>query len=123
MATRGGSGGGLWRCFTGAVPRELAATDPRELRIPNDRDRAGPDCDGQDSVVHESSGLTLDRNLNSARQYANVGRLFRKAIRAYCDDVRRWGRDVSSEMESSILCGADGDMEQKEAPVNSDGDW
>src|SRR5467141_2691431 len=102
-----------------AVPRELAAQITRELRIPTIGIGAGPDCDGQILVVHDLLGLTFGQKPKFARQYANVGQIISKAIRAYCDDVR--GGTFPSDGESYHA--AQMAMEQKEAPVNSDGDW
>src|SRR6266404_296282 len=102
-----------------AVPRELAAQITRELRIPTIGIGAGPDCDGQILVVHDLLGLTFNQTPKFARQYANVGQIISKAIRAYCDDVR--GGTFPSDGESYHA--AQMAMEQKEAPVNSDGDW
>src|SRR5882757_5410075 len=102
-----------------AVPRELATQITRELRIPTIGIGAGPDCDGQILVVHDLLGLTFAQKPKFARQYANVGQIISKAIRAYCDDVR--GGTFPSDGESYHA--AQMAMEQKEAPVNSDGDW
>src|SRR5204862_7097532 len=100
-------------------PRELAAQITRELRIPTIGIGAGPDCDGQILVVHDLLGLTFGQTPKFARQYANIGEMISKAVREYCDDVR--GREVPSGGVS--YHGARMAMEQKEAPVNSDGDW
>src|SRR6266403_1200343 len=100
------------------IPRELAAQITRELRIPTIGIGAGPDCDGQILVVHDLLGLTFGQKPKFARQYANVGQIISKAIRAYCDDVR--GGTFPSDEESYHA--AQMAMEQKEAPVNSDGD-
>jgi 3-methyl-2-oxobutanoate hydroxymethyltransferase len=102
-----------------AVPRELAAQITRELRIPTIGIGAGPDCDGQILVVHDLLGLTFVQTPKFARQYANVGAMISKAVHQYCDDVR--GGMFPSDGESYHA--ARMAMEQKEAPVNSDGDW
>ena len=102
-----------------AVPRELAAQITHELRIPTIGIGAGPDCDGQILVVHDLLGLTFGQTPKFARQYANVGEIIAKAAREYCEDVR--GGTFPSDGESYHA--AQMAIEQKEAPVNSDGDW
>ena len=102
-----------------AVPRELAAQITRELRIPTIGIGAGPDCDGQILVIHDLLGLTFGQTPKFARQYANVGKMIAKAAREYCEDVR--GGTFPSDAESYHA--AQMGKEEKEAPVNSDGDW
>src|SRR6266481_6072651 len=102
-----------------AVPRELAAQITTELRIPTIGIGAGPDCDGQILVVHDLLGLTFGQTPKFARQYANVGEVISKAAKEYCEDVR--GGTFPSDGESYHA--ARMAIEQKEAPVNSDGDW
>jgi 3-methyl-2-oxobutanoate hydroxymethyltransferase len=102
-----------------AVPRELAAQITRELRIPTIGIGAGPDCDGQILVIHDLLGLTFGQTPKFARQYANVGEIISKAVRDYCEDVR--GGTFPSDGESYHA--AQTAKEEKEAPVNSDGDW
>jgi 3-methyl-2-oxobutanoate hydroxymethyltransferase len=102
-----------------AVPRELAAQITRELRIPTIGIGAGPDCDGQILVVHDLLGLTFSSPPKFARRYANVGEIITKAVTEYCEDVR--GGTFPSDGESYHAVQLT--MGQKEAPVNSDGDW
>jgi 3-methyl-2-oxobutanoate hydroxymethyltransferase len=102
-----------------AVPRELAAQITRELRIPTIGIGAGPDCDGQILVIHDLLGLTFGKTPKFARQYANVGKVIARAAREYCEDVR--GGTFPSDGESYHA--AQTAKEEKEAPVNSDGDW
>jgi 3-methyl-2-oxobutanoate hydroxymethyltransferase len=102
-----------------AVPRELAAQITRELRIPTIGIGAGPDCDGQILVIHDLLGLTFGQTPKFARQYANVGEIISKAARDYCEDVR--GGTFPSDGESYHA--SQTAKEEKEAPVNSDGDW
>src|ERR1700732_4398836 len=102
-----------------AVPRELAAQITRELRIPTIGIGAGPDCDGQILVIHDLLGLTFGQTPKFARKYANVGEIISKAAREYCEDVR--GGTFPSDGESYHA--AQTAKEEKEAPVNSDGDW
>jgi 3-methyl-2-oxobutanoate hydroxymethyltransferase len=102
-----------------AVPRELAARITRDLRIPTIGIGAGPDCDGQVLVLHDILGLTFNPLPKFARQYANVGEIISSAVRAYCDDVRSSGfpSDAESYHAPQTV------KEEKEAPVNIDGDW
>jgi 3-methyl-2-oxobutanoate hydroxymethyltransferase len=102
-----------------AMPRELAAQITRELRIPTIGIGAGPDCDGQILVVHDLLGLTFGAPPKFARRYTNVGEAISNAVREYCDDVH--GGMFPSDGESYHA--AQMAAEQKEAPVNSDGDW
>jgi 3-methyl-2-oxobutanoate hydroxymethyltransferase len=80
-----------------AVPRELAAHITRELRIPTIGIGAGPDCDGQILVVHDLLGLTFHPAPKFARQYASVGEVITRAVREYCDDVRKGGFPSDAE--------------------------
>src|SRR5713101_5397196 len=102
-----------------AVPRELAAQITRDLRIPTIGIGAGPDCDGQVLVLHDILGLTFNQTPKFARQYANVGEVVSNAVRAYCQDVRNGGFPSDAESYHAPQPA----KEEKEAPVNSDGDW
>jgi 3-methyl-2-oxobutanoate hydroxymethyltransferase len=102
-----------------AIPRELAAQITRDLRIPTIGIGAGPDCDGQILVTHDLLGLTFSQTPKFARQYANVGKMISSAVKAYCSDVR--GGSFPSDAESYHSLQAA--KEEKEAPVNIDGDW
>jgi 3-methyl-2-oxobutanoate hydroxymethyltransferase len=102
-----------------AVPRELAAKITRDLRIPTIGIGAGPDCDGQVLVLHDILGLTFNQTPKFARQYANVGQMISSAVREYCQDVRSGGFPSDAESYHSPQRA----KEEKEAPVNIDGDW
>jgi 3-methyl-2-oxobutanoate hydroxymethyltransferase len=102
-----------------AVPRELAAQITRELRIPAIGIGAGPDCDGQVLVIHDLLGLTFGQTPRFARQYANLGEIISKAVHEYCEDVRSGTFPSDGESYHAARMA----MEQKEMPVNSDGDW
>ena len=103
-----------------AVPRELAAQITRELRIPTIGIGAGPDCDGQILVLHDILGLTFNPVPKFARQYANVGRIISDAVREYCEDV---GTGTFPSDGESYHAARLAKEEEKEAPVNTDGDW
>ena len=102
-----------------AVPRELAAEITRELRIPTIGIGAGPDCDGQVLVLHDILGLTFTPMPKFARQYAHLGELISGAARQYCEDVRSGGFPSDAESYHAPHLA----KEEKEAPVNMDGDW
>jgi len=102
-----------------AVPRELAAQITRELRIPTIGIGAGPDCDGQVLVIHDLLGLTFGQTPRFARQFANLGEIISKAVHEYCEDVRSGTFPSDGESYHTARMA----MEQKEMPVNSDGDW
>jgi 3-methyl-2-oxobutanoate hydroxymethyltransferase len=102
-----------------AVPRELAAQITRELRIPTIGIGAGPDCDGQVLVIHDLLGFTFGQTPRFARQYANLGEIMSKAVHEYCEDVRSGTFPSDGESYHAARMA----MEQKEMPVNSDGDW
>jgi 3-methyl-2-oxobutanoate hydroxymethyltransferase len=102
-----------------AVPRELAAQITRELRIPTIGIGAGPDCDGQVLVIHDLLGLTFEQTPRFARQYANLGEIISQAVREYCEDVRSGTFPSDGESYHAARMA----IEQKEMPVNSDGDW
>jgi 3-methyl-2-oxobutanoate hydroxymethyltransferase len=102
-----------------AVPRELAAEITRELRIPTIGIGAGPDCDGQILVIHDMLGMTFGQTPKFARQYANVGAMISKAVSQYCEDVRdgMFPSDTESYHAAHVA------REEKDVPVNTDGDW
>ena len=102
-----------------AVPRELAAKITRDLHIPTIGIGAGPDCDGQVLVLHDILGLTFNQTPKFARQYANVGEMISSAVREYCEDVRSGGFPSDAESYHAPQRA----KEEKEAPVNIDGDW
>jgi 3-methyl-2-oxobutanoate hydroxymethyltransferase len=101
-----------------AVPRGLAARITRELRIPTIGIGAGPECDGQVLVLHDVIGLTFSTLPKFARKYANVGEMISRTVREYCDDVRAGMFPSDAESYHAAR-----ETEQKEMPVNSDGDW
>ena len=102
-----------------AVPRELAARITRDLRIPTIGIGAGPDCDGQVLVLHDLVGLTFSPLPKFARRYAHLGEMISRAVREYSDDVQAgmFPSDAESYHAGSAA------KEEKEAPVNTDGDW
>jgi 3-methyl-2-oxobutanoate hydroxymethyltransferase len=102
-----------------AVPRELAAEITRELRIPTIGIGAGPDCDGQILVIHDMLGMTFGQTPKFARQYANLGEVITQSVQQYCDDVR----DGMFPSDAESYHAARAAREDKDVPVNTDGDW
>jgi 3-methyl-2-oxobutanoate hydroxymethyltransferase len=102
-----------------ALPRELAAEITRELRIPTIGIGAGPDCDGQVLVLHDILGLAFTPLPKFARRYAQLGEMISGAVRQYCQEVRSGGFPSDAESYHAPRLA----KEEKEAPVNIDGDW
>lgn len=69
------------------VPRDLAASVTRRLRIPTIGIGAGPECDGQILVVQDLLGLTPEPRPKFVRAYANLAATARQAIENYRADV------------------------------------
>jgi len=102
-----------------AIPAGLAKEVTASLAIPTIGIGAGPDCDGQVLVLHDVIGLTFSGLPKFARRYANVKEMISRTVREYCDDVR--AGMFPSDAESYHAARAA--KEEKEAPVNADGDW
>jgi 3-methyl-2-oxobutanoate hydroxymethyltransferase len=71
-----------------SMPRELAASITRQLRIPTIGIGAGPDCDGQVLVFHDLVGLTEGYTPKFVRRYADLSAEITRAVTEYCGDVR-----------------------------------
>jgi 3-methyl-2-oxobutanoate hydroxymethyltransferase len=70
------------------VPRDLAASISRELRIPTIGIGAGAGCDGQVLVLHDMLGLNRDFAPRFLKRYAELGDAVVAAASAYAADVR-----------------------------------
>lgn len=71
-----------------AIPDRVAALIAKRLEIPTIGIGAGPDCDGQNLVLHDLAGL-FDRFLpRFAKRYANAGALIDEALHTFQDEVR-----------------------------------
>jgi len=70
-----------------SVPTELARIITERLRVPTIGIGAGSGCDGQVLVFHDLLGMSGMRP-KFLRVYAELGEEIRKAVRAYCEDVR-----------------------------------
>jgi len=69
------------------IPAELGREITQALDIPTIGIGAGVDCDGQVLVMHDLLGLN-DWAPSFVKQYANLGALASKAVRAYADEVQ-----------------------------------
>jgi 3-methyl-2-oxobutanoate hydroxymethyltransferase len=69
------------------IPRELASSITRRLRIPTIGIGAGPDCDGQIIVFHDLVGFGFGTAPKFVRQYAKVTDVVREALTGYRGDV------------------------------------
>ncbi|HVT60029.1 MAG TPA: 3-methyl-2-oxobutanoate hydroxymethyltransferase [Thermoanaerobaculia bacterium] len=70
------------------VPADLAAEITEQLSIPTIGIGAGPHCAGQVLVYHDLLGLEERIAPRFVRRYAELGKLSRKAIERFADDVR-----------------------------------
>jgi 3-methyl-2-oxobutanoate hydroxymethyltransferase len=69
------------------IPAELGREVTQALDIPTIGIGAGVDCDGQVLVMHDLLGLN-DWAPSFVKQYADLGALASKAVRAYADEVQ-----------------------------------
>lgn len=70
------------------MPAGLAARITAELSIPTIGIGAGKECDGQVLVVHDLLGYIDDFKPKFVKRYANLAEETRKAVRAFCEEVR-----------------------------------
>ena len=74
-----------------AIPDRVAALITERLAIPTIGIGAGPDCDGQNLVLHDLVGL-FDRFMpRFVKRYANVGEQISQALADFQEDVRHGG--------------------------------
>lgn len=78
---------GVFAIVLEAIPRELATTLTRRLRIPTIGIGAGPDCDGQVLVFHDLVGLSFERPAKFVRPYANLQQTLLDALTRFKGDV------------------------------------
>lgn len=70
------------------IPAEIAAKITETLKIPTIGIGAGPHCDGQILVLHDSLGLN-DRHLPKfVKQYAQLNQIAREALGVYIQEVQ-----------------------------------
>lgn len=79
---------GAFAVVVECVPTDVAARITAALKIPTIGIGAGPDCDGQILVTPDLLGLFDDIRPRFVKHYADLGQAVRKAVEAYCRDVR-----------------------------------
>ncbi len=79
---------GAFAVVVECVPTDLAARITAALKIPTIGIGAGSDCDGQILVTPDLLGLFDDLRPRFVKHYADLGQAVRKAVEAYCRDVR-----------------------------------
>jgi len=70
------------------MPAGLAARITAELSIPTIGIGAGKECDGQVLVLYDLLGLVEEFKPKFVKRYANLAEETRKAVRAFCEEVR-----------------------------------
>ena len=70
------------------IPAPIAKKITASISIPTIGIGAGPDCDGQILVLHDILGLNERKLPKFVKQYDNLGKLARKGIKAYVDEVQ-----------------------------------
>lgn len=70
------------------IPADLGRRVSEAIEIPTIGIGAGPYCDGQVQVVHDTLGLGGDFVPKHAKRYADLGGMMKQAIAAYVADVR-----------------------------------
>ena len=79
---------GAWCVVLEGIPAPLAAEISARLTIPAIGIGAGSGCDGQVLVIYDLLGMDEDFQPKFVRRYAEVGRVVRKAVGSYIDEVR-----------------------------------
>ena len=79
---------GAWSLVLEGIPANLARQISAELSIPTIGIGAGNGCDGQVLVIYDLLGMDEDFQPKFVRRYAEGGRLVRKAVSNYIEDVR-----------------------------------
>jgi 3-methyl-2-oxobutanoate hydroxymethyltransferase len=79
---------GAFAVVVECVPTEVAARITAALKIPTIGIGAGPECNGQILVTPDLLGLFDDIRPRFVKHYADLGQAVRKAVEAYCRDVR-----------------------------------
>ena len=81
-------GVGCFSLLLESVPKELAETISKSLKIPTIGIGAGAGCDGQVLVINDILGLFEDFKPKFVRRYAELGKEIKKACKSYLDDVK-----------------------------------
>jgi 3-methyl-2-oxobutanoate hydroxymethyltransferase len=79
---------GAFAVVVECVPTDVAARITAALKIPTIGIGAGPDCDGQILVTPDLLGLYDDLRPRFVKHYAELGQAVRKAVEAFCREVR-----------------------------------
>ncbi len=79
---------GAWSIVLEGIPATLAREISAELTIPTIGIGAGNGCDGQVLVIYDLLGMDEDFQPKFVRRYAEGGRLVRKAVSNYIEEVR-----------------------------------
>jgi 3-methyl-2-oxobutanoate hydroxymethyltransferase len=87
---------GCFSLLLESVPKELAETISKSLKIPTIGIGAGTGCDGQVLVINDILGLFEDFKPKFVRRYAELGKEMKKACLNYLNDVKS-GRFPSEE--------------------------
>ena len=72
-----------------AVPPEVTRYIAQRLSIPVYSIGAGPECDGQLLIVSDLIGQFQAFTPKYVKKYCNVAEIVTKAMREYCEDIRR----------------------------------
>jgi 3-methyl-2-oxobutanoate hydroxymethyltransferase len=79
---------GAFALVVECVPTDLAARVTAAVKVPTIGIGAGAQCDGQILVTPDILGLFDDIRPRFVKQYADLGQAVRKAVEAYCGEVR-----------------------------------
>lgn len=73
------------------VPRDLAKSLTRQLKVPTIGIGAGPDCDGQVLVIHDLLGFNSSFSPKFLKKYVDLSSLIGAALASYSEDVKSGG--------------------------------
>lgn len=80
---------GVFAVILECVPKELAGTITKTLKVPTIGIGAGPLCDGQVLVFHDMVGFSTGYNPKFVKKYADVQSVIGMAVRQYAEEVRK----------------------------------
>jgi 3-methyl-2-oxobutanoate hydroxymethyltransferase len=109
---------GAWCIVLEGIPAPLAAEISGKLSIPTIGIGAGNGCDGQVLVIYDLLGMDEEFQPKFVRRYAEAGRLVRKAVGNYIEEVR--GGSFPGE-ENSFKAATKKRQHVTEAPQSSGG--
>lgn len=79
---------GVFSIVLESIPVDVAARVTEELRVPTIGIGAGAGCDGQVLVSYDALGMFDDFRPKFVKRYARIGEEIRRAVGAYCAEVR-----------------------------------